>query len=66
MHETKKIDITRKRPANEAKCGKVSIKITTLESGINVAPGKFVKTNKNSPIDALYLTNTSTTKISTM
>ena len=27
----------------------------------NVAPGKFVKKNKHSPIDTLYLTNTSAT-----
>ena len=30
-------------------------KVGTLESGINVAPGKFGKKNKRSPIYTLYL-----------
>ena len=38
----------------------IMTKLCTLESVINVAPGKFVKKNKRSPIDTLYLINTST------
>ena len=29
--------------------------LNTIESGINVAPGKFVKKNKRSPTYTLYL-----------
>ena len=42
MYDFKKIDI-------------VVLKTSTLESGINVAPGKFGKKNKRSPIYTLYM-----------
>ena len=33
----------------------MAIQVVTLESGINVSPGKFGKKNKRSPIYNLYL-----------
>ena len=42
-------------PINKFKIRQTLLKFPTLESGINVAPGKFGKKNKRSPIYTLYL-----------
>ena len=42
-------------PINKFKIRQTLLKFPTLESGINVAPGKFGKKNKRSPIYTLHI-----------